>query len=140
MIIKFNIEIETHKYFDQNVCNEFKNHFPDYYISCYNDPEKIVLKRRHLSTTDYGYNIRNAMNTLKDFEIYNKNEGIQVLININPLLFILIFYLIILISFSFVFEYSIYSIIILLITYSITMLNFFIGIGRIIEFVKEIFR
>lgn len=140
MIIKFNIDIETCKYLDQHVCDEIKEYFSNYYITCYSDLNKIVFKRRHLSTTNYGDNIKHAMNPLKDFEINNKNKKIQILVTINPLLSILIFYLIIFISFSFVFEYGIYSIIFLvIITYAITMLSFFNRISRIIEIVEEVF-
>lgn len=124
---------------NRKVCNNLQSQLHNYYVSYDNDFAKIKLQRKHLSTTNYGDNMRNAMNPLKNIEIINDNKSIKILVNINPLIIILSLLFLFLIIFGYLLNYSIYAtIFFIIVSYAIMTLNYFINIRRLIDIIKEV--
>ncbi|RLD71277.1 MAG: hypothetical protein DRJ10_19575 [Bacteroidetes bacterium] len=140
MNIRFNIDLKRNQHFNEFVCKEFVNHFSNYNISCFSDLNKIVLKRKKAIPAHLGYNVRYDINPIKYFEIKRKINKIQILVNINPLLFTLMVFSIVFISFFFLYELNIYFLAFLLVVaYSITILVFIKKLIHIIDFVLKVF-
>ncbi len=140
MNIRFNIDLKKHEHFNEFVCKEFVNNFSNYNVSCLSDLNKIVLKRKQSIPAHHGHNVRYDFNPIKYFEIKRKIDKIQILVNINPLLFTLMIFSIVFTSFFFLFELNIYYLAFLIVVaYSITILVFIKKLIHSIDFVLKVF-
>ncbi len=86
MFVRFKLTKSNKNLLDNYFYKQVDINFPQYIIE-YFDTTKIVLKRKVFLGHSYGENVRYATNLIKHFEVKERGNELELLVNVNHALF-----------------------------------------------------